>query len=109
MKFSMLHCNDHGASLKGKQVSEISYCTKYAIHKTPKWVAGTMFNPELFSVDVVTGYIDGNAVDGHTWGFIKMWKKSCEDENVVEVCRYSIFVTNNILFVVLNHKNLVSI
>ncbi|PWA40966.1 hypothetical protein CTI12_AA557850 [Artemisia annua] len=77
-------CNDHGASLKGKQVSEISYCTKYAIHKTPKWVAGVMFNPELFSVDVVTGYIDGNAVDGHTWGFIKMWKKSCEDENVVE-------------------------
>ncbi|PWA48738.1 histidine kinase-like ATPase, C-terminal domain-containing protein [Artemisia annua] len=78
-------CNDHGAPLKGKQVSEISYCTKYAIHKTPnKWIVGMKVKPEFLSDDVETGYIDDNAVDGHTWRFIKIWKESCEDENVVE-------------------------
>ncbi|PWA52302.1 histidine kinase-like ATPase, C-terminal domain-containing protein [Artemisia annua] len=78
-------CNDHGAPLKGKQVSKISYCTKYAIHKTPKkWIAGTKVKPEFLSDNVETGYIDDNAVDGHTSRFFKIWKESCEDENVVE-------------------------
>ncbi|GJS11643.1 histidine kinase-like ATPase, C-terminal domain-containing protein [Tanacetum coccineum] len=78
-------CNDHGAPLKGIQVSEINYCTKYAIHKTPeKRIAGMKVKPEFCSDDVETGYIDDNAVDGHTWRFIKIWKESCEDEDVVK-------------------------
>ncbi|GJY13584.1 eukaryotic translation initiation factor 3 subunit A-like protein [Tanacetum coccineum] len=28
--------------------------------------------------------MDDNAVDGHTWKFIKICKESCEDGNVVE-------------------------
>ncbi|GJX87230.1 hypothetical protein Tco_0339244 [Tanacetum coccineum] len=40
--------------------------------------------PEFLSVDVKTGYMDDNAVDGHTWRFINICKESCEDENVVE-------------------------
>ncbi|GJW91709.1 hypothetical protein Tco_0169262 [Tanacetum coccineum] len=78
-------CNDHGAQPKWKQVSEITYCMKYAIHKTPKkWINEMKLKPEFLSVDVKTGYMDDNAVDGHTWRFIKICKESCEDENVVE-------------------------
>ncbi|GKD30145.1 hypothetical protein Tco_1240923 [Tanacetum coccineum] len=40
--------------------------------------------PEFLSVDFKTGYMDDNAVNGHTWRFIKICKESCEDENVVE-------------------------
>ncbi|GKD76995.1 hypothetical protein Tco_1339616, partial [Tanacetum coccineum] len=77
--------NDHGAPSKWKQVSEITYYMKYVIHKTlEKWIDGMKLKPEFLSVDVKTGYMDDNAVDGHTWRFIKICKESCEDENVVE-------------------------
>ena len=55
------------------------------------------YKREFFCEDVETGYIDNNAVDGHTWRFIKIWKELCEDENVVEVCRQSVFVTYHVL------------
>ncbi|KAI7727548.1 hypothetical protein M8C21_003852, partial [Ambrosia artemisiifolia] len=70
--------------LEEKQGSKINYCTQYAIHRTPKLLAIGM--PEFQSVDVETGFIDDNVIDGHTWSFIKTWKGSCEnEENVVEV------------------------
>lgn len=81
-------CNDPVALSEGIRVSENKFCTKYAIHKTPKmWMVGIKFEPEFQSPDVETGFIDGNAVDGHTWRFIKIWKDTCEKvANVVEVC-----------------------
>ncbi|KAL4591063.1 hypothetical protein LXL04_004011 [Taraxacum kok-saghyz] len=39
---------------------------------------------ELLSGDVETGFIDGNAVDGHTWMFIKIWKDTCEKKSIPE-------------------------
>nr|GEV64860.1 replication protein A 70 kDa DNA-binding subunit C-like [Tanacetum cinerariifolium] len=85
-------CNDHGAPPKWKQVSEIAYCMKYAIHKTPKkWIDGMKLKPEFLSVDVKTRYKDDNAVDGYKWRFINICKESCEDENVVEAYEKTLY------------------
>ncbi|KAI3716434.1 hypothetical protein L1987_67311 [Smallanthus sonchifolius] len=76
-------CNDCVASLEGKQgsettTSEIKFFTK--VLRKPK-----RFKSEFQSDDVETGFIDDNAIDGHTWRFIKIGKDSCEqEENVVE-------------------------
>nr|XP_043606109.1 protein NO VEIN-like isoform X1 [Erigeron canadensis] len=70
---------------EGKKISEISFCTTIAIHRTPKmWMVGIKFKPEFQSVDFETAFIDDNAVDGYTWRFIQIWKDTCEKENVVE-------------------------
>ncbi|KAM0064933.1 putative histidine kinase/HSP90-like ATPase superfamily [Helianthus debilis subsp. tardiflorus] len=77
-------CSDCVSSLEEKQASKIEFCTKYATHTTPK--LRTIGMPKFQSVDVETGYIDDNAIDRHTWSFIKTWKASCEKEDtVVEV------------------------
>ncbi|KAK9072450.1 hypothetical protein SSX86_008884 [Deinandra increscens subsp. villosa] len=86
-------CNDCVSPLdRGKQgsnvkSSETEFYTKYVIHKTPKsLMIGIKSKPEFYSVDVEPGFIDDNAIDGHTWRFIKIWKDPCEkEENVVEV------------------------
>ncbi|KAK1435357.1 hypothetical protein QVD17_01118 [Tagetes erecta] len=79
-------CTDCVAQ-QGSNLSEVKFCTKFVIHRTPKlWMIGIKFKPEFQSLDVETGFIDDNAIDGHTWKFIKLWRDTCEkEENVVEV------------------------
>ncbi|XP_076891842.1 protein NO VEIN-like [Bidens hawaiensis] len=84
-----------------KQGSEIIFFTKCVTHRTPdKRMDRNKYIPKFRRLDVETGFIDDNAIDGdvetgfiddnaidgHTWRFIKIWKDSCEKEdNVVEV------------------------
>lgn len=81
-------CNDHGVSFdQGKQGHENNFCTAYVVHRIPKhWMLGIELKQVFQSGDVETGFIDDNAVDGYTWMFIKIWKDTCEKENVNEVC-----------------------
>ncbi|KAJ9555573.1 hypothetical protein OSB04_010187 [Centaurea solstitialis] len=46
--------------------------------------AAAQFKPEFLKDNVERGFIDGNAVDGNTWMFIKTWKDTCEKENIDE-------------------------
>lgn len=79
-------CNDHGVSFdQGKQGHENNFCTAYVVHRIPKhWMLGIELKQVFQSGDVETGFIDDNAVDGYTWMFIKIWKDTCEKENVNE-------------------------
>ncbi|KAD5508905.1 hypothetical protein E3N88_16608 [Mikania micrantha] len=83
-------CNDCVSPLEGKRefqikTPEIKYCTEFAIHRTPTlWMTGIKFDPEFQSLEMGAGFIDDNAIDGHTWRFIKIWKDPCErEDNVV--------------------------
>ncbi|KAI3791105.1 hypothetical protein L2E82_04710 [Cichorium intybus] len=89
-------CTEHGASSEGKVAPENIFCTKYVTHRTPKkWMVGIKFKPEFQSGDVETGFIDDNAIDGHTWMFIKIWKDTCEKDNVVDVYGKMLAFYNN--------------
>ncbi|KAI7727546.1 hypothetical protein M8C21_003850, partial [Ambrosia artemisiifolia] len=71
--------NDCVAPPERERRSEIKFCTQAV--RTPK-----ILRQEFESVDVEPGFIDDNAIDGHTWRFIKKWKDLCEkEENAVEV------------------------
>ncbi|KAI7727540.1 hypothetical protein M8C21_003844, partial [Ambrosia artemisiifolia] len=72
--------NDCVAPLERKRRSEIKFCTKSV--STPE-----RLQQEFESVVMEPGFIDDNAIDGHTWRFIKKWKDLCEkEENADEVC-----------------------
>ncbi|KAJ0508397.1 putative histidine kinase/HSP90-like ATPase superfamily [Helianthus annuus] len=46
-------------------------------------MVGIKFKPEFQSLDFETGFIDDNAIDGHTWRFIQIWRDPCEKEEDV--------------------------
>lgn len=55
---------------------DYKFCTKYVSDKKhEKWEIGV----------VERGVIDDNAIDAHTWLFIKIWTQLCENVNVDEV------------------------
>ncbi|KVH90985.1 protein of unknown function DUF3883 [Cynara cardunculus var. scolymus] len=59
--------------------------TIHVIHKSLEyWNLAVKFKPEFLNDNVERGFIDGNAIDGNTWMFIRTWKDTCEKENVHE-------------------------
>ncbi|KAI3706216.1 hypothetical protein L6452_23812 [Arctium lappa] len=86
MDYSLNSSHDSDpVALEGKQGPVHKCCTRHVIHKSLEyWNLGVKFKPEFLNDNVETGFIDGNAIDGNTWMFIKIWKDTCKKENVDE-------------------------